>query len=187
MNGSRFRQVQCPRYFCQKPLFQSTPALALAWPDVFVRAGNGFQNAAGQVNEAKVTYKQGALEMLGEPTAEGDIEWVSAAILVFVALVFADAIMRSVNSMALNAEFQMNPRLTERNSSTALEQIFGLQQPDTGLDISQQRRRELERLLWHRERMEIRNDLYCFMLVTWGLFEYSTSAFMRTPDLPLQP
>jgi hypothetical protein len=140
------------------------------------------------VNDAKVTYRQRALEILGDPTAEGDIEWVSAAILVIVGLVLAETVVRSVNSVVLSAAFQADPRLTEERRSKALEQAFGLEKVEKNeSEISPQQCREREMLLWDRQRMELRDEVYRFMLLTWVLFEFSLNAYNRTPDLPLQP
>lgn len=163
--------------------------MASLWPpSLFGEASNCLQTASDQVNDAKVTYRQRALEILGDPTAEGDIEWVSAAILVIVGLVLAETVVRSVNSVVLSAAFQADPRLTEERRSKALEQAFGLEKVEKNeSEISPQQCREREMLLWDRQRMELRDEVYRFMLLTWVLFEFSLNAYNRTPDLPLQP
>lgn len=115
----------------------------------------------------------------------GNVQWVSAAFAFFLTVIVVEALGRTVANVIDDSEYDRDPR---EPSDQYMEQFMDAEMQKEPPAVALKTQLELEKYLRDSQRVVAgRESSITFTVMLWALFTFSSEAFNRTPDLPLQP
>jgi hypothetical protein len=172
------------------------PISPLDIPSVLLRA---LTRGVSQLTDVSNSYKRGALRIFEDQTAaDRDIEWVSVAFFILFCLILVDGGLRAVKGALDAKEEQDSAGLPDERSADTIdsadERVVAKVEageemlPAVGTVTDPAEVLRLERvLLVDAEQAADREATLTLLAVAWFIFASGGNAFLRTPELPLQP
>ena len=136
-----------------------------------------------QFVESQASYIRN-LQVPESPGAIANEQWVGI-VLLFVAVLVAVSAGRNLLEYLLEVrERETNPRLFTDSDERELDLLQRAPPPAL---LTPRERRQQQIALIRAERESERTQSYFFMIGAVAIFQFATNAFLRTPELPLQP
>jgi hypothetical protein len=119
--------------------------------------------------------------------AEGNVQWVQAAIVIVSGLVAIDAAVSFFDYIATKEDQERDPRICTSSDEQAMDkmQADDWGKESRGLSLVEKRAQEII-LVRSVADVETKRSLV-FMAATVALFQFALGTFYRTPEMPLQP
>jgi hypothetical protein len=122
-----------------------------------------------------------------DSSSVGNLQWVTVALAAIAVLAALDSAKTFVQSISSNQKLLKNPRV-EDSAAIELQDRAEREIPREVQPISQEEKRRQERDLIKSEvQSHERQRSFIFMIAAAAMFQWSVSAFLRTPEYPLQP